>query len=167
MRKNPLDRPVKDFLGKSYCAMDADKTILDAVKCMDENKTGTVIVTEDGKPVGVITEKDIVYKVILREHNPSEIKLKDVMSSPIIKVSPDTPLKDALKIMVEKNVRRILVTEDDKLLGLVTLKANLCALHIQRLEKRKQPKSWLQKHIEEVTSDVLEHFEELFREVSE
>ena len=122
MRKNPLDRPVKDFLGKSYCAIDADKTILDAVKCMDENKTGTVIVTEDGKPVGVITEKDIVVRVVAKDLQPSKITAKEIMTSPLITIDPDETINEAARRMSRLNIRRLGVMYKGSLVGIISSK---------------------------------------------
>lgn len=164
---NPLDKPVKDFMNRSFCLIDSEKPILEAVKCMAEKGVSSAIITEKGKPIGVITEKDILYKIILKDLNPSKVRLKEVMSTPIIKVSPETPLREALKIMAEKNIRRLLVAKNSNPLGVVTLRASLCILHVKRLEKQKQPESWLQKHIEEVTTDVIEHFKNLLKEVEE
>ena len=164
---NPLDRPVKDFMNRSFCLIDSGDSVLRAVECMAEKGVGSVIITEKGKPVGVVTEKDVLYKVVLKSLNPSEVKLREVMSTPIIKVSPKTPLREALKVMAEKNIRRVLVAEDDNPLGVLTLKASLCILHVKRLEKQKQPESWLQKHIDEVTTDVIKHFEDLLKEVED
>ena len=164
---NPLDKPAQEFMSKSFCLIDSEKTVLDAVECMAEKGVDSAIITEGEKPVGVITERDILYKVVLKKFDPSKVKLREIMSTPIIKVSPETPLREALKIMAEKNIRRILVVEDDRVLGVITLKASLCILHIKRLEKQKQPENWLQKHIEEVTTDVIERFEDLLKEIGE
>jgi CBS domain-containing protein len=72
------------------------------------------------RPVGIITEADIVRRVIAEKRDTVTTKAKDVMSSPLFYVSPETPLTDAMRIMAKSNIRRVVVLKNDALAGIVT-----------------------------------------------
>jgi CBS domain-containing protein len=81
---------------------------------------GSIIILEEDKPVGIVTEKDIVRRVLKTEGDILKTQAKDIMSSPLISVEISKTLEEALKIMTERNIRRLCVIKDDKLAGVVT-----------------------------------------------
>jgi CBS domain-containing protein len=87
---------------------------------MVKEDIGAIIVEEEGRPVGMITEKDVLDRVIASEKDLYETKAKDIMSKPIISIEENCPIKQALDIMRRHNVRRLAVTENDILVGIVT-----------------------------------------------
>ena len=90
-------------------------------KLMIEKKIGAIVVAVRGKPAGIITERDILTRCYL-EAAGEEAKVKEIMSQPLIDADADTPIGAALDIMVDKNIRRLLVTEKGKYIGIVTQK---------------------------------------------
>jgi CBS domain-containing protein len=78
-------------------------------------------VCERGRPVGVITEWDIMRKVVEKNLDPSKFLARDVMSTPLISVTRGTDVMDALRLMVKRKIRRLPVVERNRLLGIVTL----------------------------------------------
>ncbi|MEM2357325.1 MAG: CBS domain-containing protein, partial [Candidatus Bathyarchaeia archaeon] len=94
---------------------------LRALQIMAEKGIGSVIVIENGKPVGIITERDIAKKLV-QDKSTLDKKVKDVMSKPLITVSPDTGIFEALQIMRKNNIRRLPVVSAGKLEGIVTEK---------------------------------------------
>jgi CBS domain-containing protein len=88
-------------------------------RMVDEN-VGAVIVVDRGKPVGIITEKDVLERAVTSNTNLHGIVAKDVMSSPLITINADRPIKDALELMQNHQIRRLAVTENEALVGLVT-----------------------------------------------
>jgi CBS domain-containing protein len=114
---------VKDFLRKDFIQLDAGESVWKAALEMKRRNMGSAIVTLAGEPVGIVTERDILYKVAAEDLVASTITLRKIMSSPIITVSDDTPVKEAIKIMEAKKIRRLLVTSGGKPVGLVSQRA--------------------------------------------
>lgn len=96
-----------------------DATVSDAAKLMASKPHGCVVVVENKKPVGIITESDIVKNLISKKVNPNE-KVAEIMSSPITSLSHDTTIEKANKIIDTKHFRRYPVIENEALVGLVT-----------------------------------------------
>ena len=88
---------------------------------MAEKNIGSIVVTEKGEPVGIVTERDIIKKCCL-EASCMKIKVREVMSQPLITIKSDTAIGAALEFMLKKNIRRLLVTEEGTIIGIVTLK---------------------------------------------
>jgi CBS domain-containing protein len=81
---------------------------------------GSIIILEGDEPVGIVTEKDIVRRVLKTEGDVLKTRAKEVMSSPLISIEISKTLEEALTLMAEKNIRRLCVIKDDKLEGVVT-----------------------------------------------
>jgi CBS domain-containing protein len=96
-------------------------TVRTASKLMREKGVGSLIVTEDNKAVGIITERDILTRVTSKKIRPSSINVGKVMSSPLICISPETDILDAAKLMIEKNIRRLPISDKSgSCIGIVT-----------------------------------------------
>jgi CBS domain-containing protein len=87
---------------------------------MLELKIGSVIVGDGGKFVGIVTERDLLEKVIAAGKDPAKITLGEVMSSPLITVETGAGLGEATSLMLQKNVRRLIATENGKIVGIFT-----------------------------------------------
>ena len=87
---------------------------------MIKNNIGAVIVMRCGIPFGIITEKDIIKKIVLNRKDPTKINAQDIVSTPLIWIEADESASDALKIMQKNCVRRLAVTRNGRLIGLVT-----------------------------------------------
>lgn len=95
-------------------------TVSTIVDKMVTRNIGAIIVESGGKPVGIITERDILERVIRANKDPNKTKATDIMSSPIITIESNKTLTDALKIMREKRIRRLVVTRGGNLTGIIT-----------------------------------------------
>jgi CBS domain-containing protein len=91
---------------------------------MTDKGIGCVVVTENGKPVGILTERDVM-KEIVKDKNILEKDVSSLMTRPLISVSPDTPVVDALDLMRKKNIRRLPVVDEGRLVGLITVHTDL------------------------------------------
>jgi CBS domain-containing protein len=91
-----------------------------ASKLMKDRDIGSLIVVKNGKPVGIITEKDIVAKVVAENAKPSGVKVKKIMSSPVKMIHPHESIEEAARLMAENRIRRLVVSDEKKLLGIVT-----------------------------------------------
>lgn len=87
---------------------------------MVENDIGAVIVVENEKPIGIITEKDVLERVIMKQINMYTTQAKEVMSKPIISIDTGSSIKEALEVMRKHKIRRLAVTENGSLIGIVT-----------------------------------------------
>jgi len=104
------------------------EAISSIVQTMVNTDIGAVVVVEGDKPIGLITEKDILDRVLNANRDPSKTPARDVMSSPIATVEYNTSPMEALKVMRDKQIRRLSVTQDGKLIGIITERRILEAL---------------------------------------
>ena len=110
---------VKDLMTKNVVTIDVNKTVVEAAALMSENDIGDLIVMEDNTPVGIVTERDFVRRV-LAEGKSTESKVSEVMTRPLKVIDPDAPIKEAARRMVNKRIRRLPVIKDNKLVGIIT-----------------------------------------------
>lgn len=113
---------VKEAMKTNLSIVKPDISVLEAAKIMKKRKIGNVIVVEKEQPIGILTESDIIKKVIAEGKSAKDIQIKDVMSTPIIVIEPYSNLEEAMKIMGKCNIRRLPVIENDKLIGIITQK---------------------------------------------
>ena len=111
---------VRDIMQKNVITIDADKTVLDAAILLKEKDISFLVVKKNDKPIGVVTERDIVRKVAANDKTSSKVLLTEIMSPKFRSVSPDTEIEDAVQKMLNNNIRRLIVTEDDELVGVIT-----------------------------------------------
>jgi CBS domain-containing protein len=111
---------VKDIMAVNVVTMPPDATILDVSKSMSEMDIGSIIIVDKDRPVGIITEADIVRRVIAGEKDTKATTASEIMSSPIIHVEPGTGLTDAMRVMAKSNIRRVAVLKNNSLAGIIT-----------------------------------------------
>ena len=112
---------VREIMSSPVLTVEQDQDVVEAAKIMDVGRVGGVIVIGEGeKPVGILTERDIVKRVVSKGLNPVEIKVKEVMSTPLRTVEPDLKITDAAKIMNRYQIRRLGVVYKGELVGIVT-----------------------------------------------
>jgi CBS domain-containing protein len=119
--KSPLDDPVGKYMRVEMITIDINQSAWDAAKLMREKNEGMVIITQGGRPVGIVTERDMLNKVVADDLPAAHVLLRKIMSSPLVTVTLDTPTKKAIGIMRERGFRRLLVTKDGEAAGMVTL----------------------------------------------
>ena len=101
--------------------VDAGLNIKEAVRKMNEYVIGSLIVTEKGRVVGILTERDILARVVYASKNPNKALIRDVMSKPLIIVDPEANLEDAIDLMFKNKIKKLPVVKGEKLVGLVTI----------------------------------------------
>ena len=116
---------VSSFMTRDVKTEKEDQNVLTACRIMHENNIGSVIVVKkddnnNTKPVGIITERDVVR--LLGSLNPSLLQtpLRDIMSKPLITISINGSVKDAIQTMQQKNIRRLVISDDEKMVGIIT-----------------------------------------------
>jgi CBS domain-containing protein len=118
-----LEEPVSSFMSKEYAQVGVEESIYHAARAMQSAGTTEAVVTENGAPVGMITERDILYKVVAAGLYPQQVKAKDIMSSPLESVEGSAKAKDAIAKMSKLGIRRLGVTVNGKIAGIITQKA--------------------------------------------
>lgn len=113
---------VKEAMKTNIAIVNPDISVLEAAKLMKKRKIGNVIVVEKKQPIGILTESDILKKIVAEGHNAKDIKVKDVMSTPLIVINPYITLEEAMNTMLKCNVRRLPVCEKGELIGIITQK---------------------------------------------
>lgn len=128
---------VEDVMIKTVVTVDAGATVKKAVEIMNKHEIGCLVVIKTNKLLGIVTERDILRRVLGESRNPEKTKVSEVMSIPVIATSPETDLEEAAILMFKKNVKKLPVVSEGKLVGLVTL-TDLARFqpHIIRLLKR-------------------------------
>lgn len=109
---------VKDIMTKDVVTIESTKTVFDAAELMTEKELGCLIVVIKAFPVGIITERDIVKRIVAKRVS-IDTKLKDIMTKTLITVEPDTSLKEAARVMSTNKIRRLPVLKNNKLVGIV------------------------------------------------
>ena len=112
---------VKEIMVRNVRTVDVKETVLDAVHIMDRFEIGCVIATEDQKPVGILTERDILRRVVLRSKDPSEVHVREIMSKPLVKVGPNTNVKRAARMMVKRRIKKLVVVSSGRIVGILSL----------------------------------------------
>ena len=103
-------------------SVESSQTVLDALKVMAEAHIGAILVTENGKIIGIYTERDYLYKGEIEGHSAKETKLKDVMVSKMITVTNETTVEQCMGLMKQYRIRHLPVVEHDQLIGLVSMR---------------------------------------------
>lgn len=110
----------RDIMSDSVHAISTTSTVYNAALLMSDQAVSCLVVLEHEKPIGIITERDLLRKVLVKNKSPKSIKVNSIMSSPLITVKPEDDLSHMSNIMHYNNVRRVPVMEDNVVIGIVT-----------------------------------------------
>jgi CBS domain-containing protein len=118
---------VKDIANKTFISLDQDTLVADAAKTLYEQEGCSVIVTRNDRyrgyriPVGIVTERDIIFRLVAQNRGPFKVTLKDIMSSPLVTIHSEKLLKEALSVLKHKKINRLPVVDGDgRLIGIIT-----------------------------------------------
>lgn len=112
---------VKDVMTKEPFLVEADRTIKETAIAMDRSGRGCLLVTSNAKVVGIVTERDLVRRALTKGGGLSKLKVKSIMSSPLIIINPEAWVEDAAKVMSDNKVRRLPVVGESGLAGVITV----------------------------------------------
>lgn len=126
----------KDILEKDYLSMVGGTTLFQAVQQMKSTRHGFVVVSNsEGKPVGIVTEWDIVSKAVAEGKDPKNVRLEELMTRDIISVNPEIGIDNLALLMATKGIRRVLVIDGATVLGFITSRTVLARLkdYVERI----------------------------------
>lgn len=112
---------VADVMTKNVQTSSENETIMNIARMMYSRKIGSIVMVSLNKPIGIITERDLAYKVVANNVQPKVATAKDIMTSPLISIKPNDNVYYAFKIMNEKKIKKLPVTnENGELVGILT-----------------------------------------------
>ncbi len=110
---------VKQIMNNSIVSVDSSVTATNAAKMMEDTGVGSIVVLENNIPVGIITDRDFAIKITAHSY-PLDTPVKRIMSSPLISIDPNSDLWVASDLMSTRNVKKLPVIDDDKVVGIIT-----------------------------------------------
>ena len=110
---------MRDIMKEKVVSIDETKTIKEAASMMNEARIGSIIITKDDTPVGILTERDFVTKIAAKDI-PLSTPLSEVMTKPLLAVGPNQTVWEAAEIMKNMEIHRVAVQEGNKIIGMVT-----------------------------------------------
>ena len=111
---------VKDLMTKNVITIDLKKSVFDAAVLMSEKLIGCLVIVDGEEPVGIVTERDFVRRVVAK-NLPLETTVSEIMSKPLITIDPDASLREAARLMLNNKVRRLSVVKENKLAGIIVI----------------------------------------------
>jgi trk/ktr system potassium uptake protein len=135
MVADPLDRSVLSYIHGQFIVLHEDVNVAMAVRDMHSQRAEMIIVTKDNRPVGVVTDSDILDKVVMKGEDSDQILLKSIMSSPVISLSAKGTVRQALELMRLNTIKHIPVTDNIKIFGIVTQEELANAIRTSVLER--------------------------------
>ncbi len=111
---------IKSLMRENVVTVSKEDSVMDAARKMDERNVGSVIVLDDRKPIGIVTDRDLTIKALSRRKDPDETTVDQVMSEDLFSVHLEDPIFEVISKACEAGVRRIPVTSGDRLVGIVT-----------------------------------------------
>lgn len=113
---------VRDVMTPNVVTEDEDTPVTVISRDMELSGIGSVVITKEGKPVGIVTDRDIAIKIFITGRDPSAVRAKEIMSSPLLTIGPDASLQNACEFMADRGIGTLPVIEDDELIGVISVR---------------------------------------------
>lgn len=110
-----------DVMVREVITIDENASVKEAADIMNQFEIGSIIATRKGKAVGIITERDLLKRIVAEGKNAKKTRVKDIMSSPLVVITPNIDLEEAARLMFEKKIKKLPVIDQNRLVGLVSL----------------------------------------------
>jgi len=114
-------RNLLEIKGDAIHAVDPDAPVLRAIRLMAEHGVGALLVMRDGELSGIVSERDYARKVVLHGRASDETAVREIMSSPVITVTPDDTVPECMRLMTERHIRHLAVVADGRVTGVVSI----------------------------------------------
>jgi CBS domain-containing protein len=110
---------IKDLMTTNPVTCETSTSVVDAAKTMARKDVGPLPVVEGGRIVGLVTDRDLVIRVLAEGRDPQRTTIGEIASTDLVTITPDTSLEEALKLLAKKQVRRLPVVEGDQVVGII------------------------------------------------
>ena len=111
---------IRDIMEKNVVTIEYNKSAIDAAEIISEKNISFLVIMKEGLPIGVLSESDFVRKLNTTNKKSSDVQIEEIMSYKFRWVEPTTQIEDAVQKMLNNNIRRLLVLENNKLVGVIT-----------------------------------------------
>jgi signal-transduction protein with cAMP-binding, CBS, and nucleotidyltransferase domain len=142
-----LPLKAENVMTTKVAVMDESLSVKKAAEVMAQEDKSAIIVTVEGKAKGIVTERDILKRIVAEDKNAKNTKIKEIMSSPLVTIEPNTDLEEAARIMFEKRMKNLPVVYKNRLIGLLNLQ-DICLFQpeiLKLLRKTMEPPKNIQK----------------------
>ena len=112
---------VKDVMSQNVITIDCSASVKQVAGLMDKYDIGCLVVLKEGKPAGIVTERDMLRRVLLQSKDPETTNVSDVMSEPLISSNPQTSMHEAMEVLNERRIKRLPVVDGDAVVGLLSI----------------------------------------------
>jgi CBS domain-containing protein len=112
---------VEDVMVREVITIDDNSTVKEAAEVMNKFEIGCMIVVRKGKAMGIITERDLLKRVVAEARDANRAKVKDIMTTPLVVAEPDMELEEAIKLMFKMKIKKLPVVSEGRLVGLISL----------------------------------------------
>ena len=123
---------VEELMIKNVYRVHPDTSVEEAVRTMNTYEIGCLVVVQSERPIGIMTERDLLKRVLEQGKPPKTIKVSEIMSKPVIYGNPKMELEDAARLMFRKKVKKLPIMQDSELVGLITLTDLAKTAHIDQ-----------------------------------
>jgi CBS domain-containing protein len=125
-----LNKPVESIVKTDIVIFESDKLVDEAIKTLQSKSCRSVLISHDREIIGIVTKSDILFKVMSKGRNPTKIKLREIMTTPIIAVKPNTSIQDAINIMNKNNIRQIIISSNSNVIGILSRETIYDKIHL-------------------------------------
>lgn len=132
-----LPLKIQDVMIREVITLDENATAKEAAEIMNKFEIGSLIIVSGGKAVGILTERDLLKRVIAGARDANKTKTKEIMSTPLVAVEPNADLEEAVKQMFQMKIKKLPVIDGNRLVGLVSL-TDIARFHPQMMRLLKQ-----------------------------
>jgi CBS domain-containing protein len=112
---------VQDIMTSRVVVVSPSSSAIQAARLMTDHRLSCLVVVENDRPVGIITERDFVSKIVVAKKDAERVSVKEIMSNRLVTVSPEASIKEASRLLRENSIRRLPVVEGERLVGIVTV----------------------------------------------
>ena len=136
-------RQLLDRKGRQIFSIAPGDAVLAAIRLMAERHVGALLVMEGDTLAGIVSERDYARKVILMGRSSADTPVRDIMSTPVVTVQPETPVEKCMQLMTERRVRHLPVVEDGRVVGMVSIGALVKAVIAEQQQQIEQLESYI------------------------
>lgn len=135
--KISIPMKAEDVMTREVVTLDENVPVKKAAEIMTQEGVSAIITTFEGKAKGILTERDILKRIVAEDKDSKKTKIKEIMSSPLVTIEPTTSLEEAAHIMFEKKIKSLPVIHENRLIGLISLQ-DICKLQPEILRILRQ-----------------------------
>jgi CBS domain-containing protein len=135
--KISIPMKAEDVMTREVITLDENLPVIKAAEIMAQEGVSAIITTSEGKAEGILTERDILKRIVAEDKNSKKTKIKEIMSSPLVTIEPTTSLEEAAHIMFEKKIKNLPVIHENRLVGFISLQ-DICKLQPEILRILRQ-----------------------------